>query len=301
MDFKFLKNQKFILLVIFVRLFWILSSIKNFIVKNLVFLCKNIKKLDSNIDYLVYYINLYLNKGYTNLNTLYTIISIGNISIFSTKILQLILWISNFIIWIKVLNYIINNKNLKKNKLAYYFIKYLIVFLLILNVIIIFKFIIEITISLTKIISEEIKKYSKNILNYIKNLSNNSPNPEPNDPRPPQFHEFYKQLKKKQENLEKEKCTYKTKEGEKKIKMEERPAFSISDQLENIKKEYQAYDNQEKKFQGIIDNINKKEEKFFPDESKSLYKDYVEVVRVLKKNLEDVEKELKKLLNKKKD
>ena len=72
------------------------------------------------------------------------------------------------------------------------------------------------------------------------------------------------------------------------------PEFTINEQLNNVKHEYKAYDNQEKKFKKIVIDISKEKEEFFPGESKSLFKEYVGVIKILKKNLQHVEKTLSK-------
>ncbi len=74
------------------------------------------------------------------------------------------------------------------------------------------------------------------------------------------------------------------------INIEDKPKFTIHEQLNNVKYEYKAYNNQEKKFKKIVIDINKEKEEFFPNESKSLFKEYVSVIKILKKNLKSVEK-----------
>lgn len=76
------------------------------------------------------------------------------------------------------------------------------------------------------------------------------------------------------------------------INIEDKPKFTIHEQLNNVKYEYKAYNNQENKFKKIVIDINKEKEKFFPRESKSLFKEYVSVIKILKKNLKSVEKTL---------
>jgi len=69
--------------------------------------------------------------------------------------------------------------------------------------------------------------------------------------------------------------------------------FTVESQLQNIDYEYEAYHNQEKKLKKIVLDINKNKENFYPKESKSLFKEYVEVVKILKINLKEIKKELK--------
>ena len=70
--------------------------------------------------------------------------------------------------------------------------------------------------------------------------------------------------------------------------------YSVKEQLKNLEFEYKAYKNQIKKFQNIIDNIDQRKENFFPDESKLLFKEYIEVIEHLNKTLKVMEKNLKK-------
>lgn len=74
------------------------------------------------------------------------------------------------------------------------------------------------------------------------------------------------------------------------INIEDKPKFTIHEQLNNVKYEYKAYNNQENKFKKIVIDINKEKEEFFPNESKYLFKEYVSVIKILKKNLKSVEK-----------
>lgn len=80
----------------------------------------------------------------------------------------------------------------------------------------------------------------------------------------------------------------------KSINIEDNPKFTISEQLNNVKSEFKAYDNQENKFKKIVVDIDKEKEKFFPNESRFLFKEYVSVIKILKKNLKSVEKVLSK-------
>ena len=71
--------------------------------------------------------------------------------------------------------------------------------------------------------------------------------------------------------------------------------FTVESQKQNIDYEYKAYLNQEKKFKKIVLDINSNKENFYPNESKSLFNEYVKVIKVLKTNLKDIKKELKKV------
>jgi hypothetical protein len=75
--------------------------------------------------------------------------------------------------------------------------------------------------------------------------------------------------------------------------------FTIENQIKNLDKEFKQYDDQDKKFKTIVVNIQKKKENFYPNESKDMFKEYVELVNILKKNLKSTKKELTKFINKK--
>lgn len=82
------------------------------------------------------------------------------------------------------------------------------------------------------------------------------------------------------------------------INIEQRKTFSNSDQLDRIQSEYKAYKFQDKKFKKIINDINKGNENFYPQESKILFKDYLDLLKELKINLKimkrNVENEIKR-------
>jgi len=78
------------------------------------------------------------------------------------------------------------------------------------------------------------------------------------------------------------------------IDIKEVPSFSVSDQLKRAQDEFKAYDNQDKKFKNIVINIGKEKENFFPNESRTLFNEYISVIKILKDNLKSVEKNLKK-------
>nr|YP_010043381.1 hypothetical protein J6781_mgp07 [Cladobotryum mycophilum]QPD06675.1 hypothetical protein [Cladobotryum mycophilum] len=69
------------------------------------------------------------------------------------------------------------------------------------------------------------------------------------------------------------------------IDIKEVPTFSVSDQLKNAQYEFKAYDNQDKKFKTIVINIGKGKENFYPDESRTLFNEYISVIKILKDNL----------------
>jgi hypothetical protein len=71
--------------------------------------------------------------------------------------------------------------------------------------------------------------------------------------------------------------------------------FTLDSQIKNIEDEYKAYFNQEKKFKKIVIDINNNKENFYPKESESLFNEYIKVIKLLKSNLKDIKKELKKV------
>nr|QWS06167.1 hypothetical protein [Clonostachys rogersoniana] len=78
------------------------------------------------------------------------------------------------------------------------------------------------------------------------------------------------------------------------IIIEERQELTYLNQLDRIQEEYKAYDNQDRKFRSIINNIKKEREQFYPNEAQSLFKEYLDILKVLKKNLKSMESEMKK-------
>ncbi len=78
------------------------------------------------------------------------------------------------------------------------------------------------------------------------------------------------------------------------INIENRQNLSLKDQLTKIKYELEAYKLQKKKFKQSISDIKKGKENFYPDESKYLWKEYIEVIKHLKFNLKSMKKNLKK-------
>lgn len=83
------------------------------------------------------------------------------------------------------------------------------------------------------------------------------------------------------------------------IELPETSEFTVENQIKNLDHEFKQYDNQEKTFKTIVVNISKKKEKFYPDESRVLFNEYVKLVNILKKNLKSTKKELRKYKNKK--
>ena len=80
----------------------------------------------------------------------------------------------------------------------------------------------------------------------------------------------------------------------KKVEIPEVSDFTIESQLNKVKEEFIGYSNKEKEFKRIVIDIDKNKENFYPNESKPLFNEYISIVRLLKKNLRDIHKELKK-------
>lgn len=78
------------------------------------------------------------------------------------------------------------------------------------------------------------------------------------------------------------------------IIIEQKQDLSLKEKLEKVQLELQAYNNQKKLFKKSINNIKKGKENFYPDESKYLWKDYIEVIKSLNSNLKSMKKNLKK-------
>lgn len=83
------------------------------------------------------------------------------------------------------------------------------------------------------------------------------------------------------------------------IIIEKRPEITIEEQLNRIEYEYKCYDIQDEKFRNIIKNIDNNKENFYPQESKALFKEYLDIIDVLKTEMKSVETNLKKDLPKK--
>jgi cytochrome c oxidase subunit 1 len=96
----------------------------------------------------------------------------------------------------------------------------------------------------------------------------------------------------KTEETQKDKNSFK-KNWNYSIVIEEKPVLSREKLLDTIKYEYGCYDVQTQKFQDIINNIEKNKENFFPQESKQLFEDYLKVIDILKKNLKNMETNIK--------
>lgn len=279
-----------------------------FYLKSTTFNKKNYKeKLDFTLNLLIE--NIY-NKIYKIRSSLFFVLSF---CIYIYSINKNILWNEFYCLLfligasIKLITIIYQWNNDYKTKekfyLYHYIIKYILIilllFIILLLLVIGFKFIISIITLLKMNILNRLKHLNESLEYKRSNLKNKPKNPKFN------FISFWKKKKERKKALNlKNKILQiqnnnnnnkihdlnitpfnEKRNWNEKINIEKIPTFSSLDQLNNVEHEFKAYDNQEKKFKKIISNINKKKENFFPDESKYLFKEYVTVIKVLKKNL----------------
>ena len=223
---------------------------------------------------------------------------------------------------IKITNNWVNNNELKEEFPVFHsIVKYTLFVLMIINSLILIiigqKLLIIITTYLKKLfLNMDIKNKLKDLklsfdYKWIKNKGNKPKNPEgsfifdlKNKRKNKKRASFLKEkiLEAQNKNLNKDfsntafkqESFSKKRNWKKSINIEDNPKFTISEQLNNVKSEFKAYDNQENKFKKIVVDINKEKEKFFPNESRFLFKEYVSVIKILKKNLKSVEKVLSK-------
>jgi hypothetical protein len=201
------------------------------------------------------------------------------------------------------------------NPLIAYIIKYLLIGFLLLNIIIIFIIVNKLFILIKGNLINKLKELRFN-LDYEMRKGNKSPK-NPN-------HDFFnifssKRRKEKRKadllktkvlEVQKNKSTgiiqdfstnsenislNKTRNWTKTIEIPKVSEFTIESQIQKVDEEFKAYSNQEKKFKKIVVDINKNKENFYPNESRSLFNDYINVVKFLKKNLKNIKKELKKV------
>jgi cytochrome c oxidase subunit 1 len=129
-------------------------------------------------------------------------------------------------------------------------------------------------------IAAKLEAYKKKILEYQKNPKPKSPNVDLDSP---------------------ENSSISTRRNwNNTVIIQEIPEISTEKLLDNIKYEFEAYEMQTKKFSDIIKNIEQNKENFYPPESKYLFKDYLEVIDNLKKDLKTMEINVKKDNNNKK-
>lgn len=248
-----------------------------------------------------------------------------DLHVFYIYISYLLINISIFIQLIKIYRYWINNEYIKKNyPIFYYIFKYILLTVLIINIyniiILIFKVIIIYNNFLIKKIYELKFNLIKKIKSYLSSKfkrgiepnwpNNNDPNDiinmDPNSSKKKASELRKKVLKQQKDNLKRnikkntEERTFKGKRNwNETISKQEVPNFTIESQLDNVKKEFTAYDNQTNKFNNIVNNIDNGKEQFFPDESKPLFEEYVHMIDLLKVNLKNIEANLNKLKKKK--
>ncbi len=240
----------------------------------------------------------------------------------------LLLNLNIFIKLIILYKYWINNKYIKKNyPIFYYILKYILLTVLLFNMYNIIILIFKIIIIYNKLLIKYMYELKFNILKKLKSyLSSklrrrfepNGPNLDPDqiiNMDPNSTKKKASELRKKVLKQQKDNLKHNIKKNIEKnsfnpqarkrnwnetISKQEVPNFTIESQLTNVKKEFEAYDNQTNKFNNIINNIDNGKEQFFPDESKPLFEEYVKMINLLKINLKNIEVNLNKLKKKKK-
>lgn len=289
------------------------------------------------LDKLIYYTDEYIKtiKSFTYIILIIPFF-ISNIyaSIFIYSISKLSFSILTFIILIKFTNYFLENSfYFTKNIYLINIIRYLLLSLLIINLFISIYFSLNIIFNIISII---LKILTNSILN-IKELKNKwksfsfkrdilrKGNKSPKNPENSNLNFIESNKKKKtKEDLEKKALELKNKildlqaknsstpqgtienkqnpknrKWKETITIEKIPEITVEEQLNRINYEYTAYDMQDKKFRDIINNIDNNKENFYPPESKSLFKEYLIIIDVLKTEMKSVETNLKKDLPKK--
>jgi hypothetical protein len=212
--------------------------------------------------------------------------------------------------FIKLIDWTVKWLNFKLFKIKYPFIHIIIKYLLFIILLFDFFFIVilvqKIWILLKGYIFNKLKDWKFNI-NYKLKKGNKSPK------TPVDYFFFLKKKKeeKKEASVLKEKIlkvqennkininTKKFSLSEKRnfkstIEIPKASEFNLEKQIKNIDSEYKLYDDQEKKFKKIVIDITNNKEKFYPNNSKSLFENYVDVVKILKKDLEETRRELKR-------
>ena len=267
--------------------------------------CKSIIKIELSILFMSLY---------------YVYIFIMSQDIVEIYFLSFLLLTTTLVILINITNYWVSNSQLKKFfPILHSIIKYTLFILLIINlvylIIIMLKFLIIIITSLKKsFLNMDIKKKLKDLklswdYSWAKNkgkrpqegtlffdLKDNRKNKKKASYLKEKiFQAQRKNLNKKHSSTTFKQKSFNNKRGfNKSINIENNPKFTVRDQLNNVKSEFKAYDNQENKFKKIVVGINKGKEEFYPKESESLFTEYVNLIKILKKHLKYVEKTLSK-------
>lgn len=280
------------------------------------------KKFDSNLNMI--YVKLYditkiISAPLVFILACFIYIYFIDINITYIYISKLLFLFSIFIKLVMFNKYWINNNFIKNNfPLFHLVIKYILFSLLLLNLYLLICIIYKLFSLSLSIINSLILK--SNIISKIKDKFNNIKSyfsKNPRDPKNPDIlilsNEDKKKNKKKAMEL-KEILLQKQKENlnfnfnrknlnntfnskrdwKETINIEEVPDFSIDNQLKNLNKEYILYDKQVNKFKRIVKNIDKGKENFYPNESKTLFNQYIHMIELLKTNLKSLEKNLKK-------
>ena len=241
------------------------------------------------------------------------LIYLSNICFGIAVFVQLII-ITNW--WIKKDKFINNYPNI------YLIIKYILLSLILLSII----FIIIITINLVNhfmvLILKIFDNFSMKIKSKLDDYKVSSMRRHPRYPKDPKFKlllmtkderkeikDFYEERKKlfwiqkrnMEEGIKNFKNVYSPKEPlrEKRgwiktIDIEQGQELSFVEQVNKIQKEFEKYDNESKKFEEIISNINNNKEGFYPKESKILFQKYLKLIKSLKINLQSMKTNLEK-------
>lgn len=278
------------------------------------------KKFDSNLN--IIYIILYNFTKKISASLVFILACIIYIYFFDMNIIyiyisKLFFLISICIKLVMFNKYWINNSFIRNNfPLFHLVIKYILFSLLLLNLYLLMFIIYKLSILSLSFINNLILK--SNIINKIKakfnsiksNFSKNSKNPK-NPDTLILSNEDKKKNKKKASELkeillkkQKENLNFNSKnlnnsfsnkrDWKETINIEEVTDFSIDNQLKNLNKEYILYDKQVDKFKKIVKDIDKGKENFYPNESKTLFNQYINMIEILKINLKSLEKNLKK-------
>jgi hypothetical protein len=280
------------------------------------------ERLDFSLDQLIF--NIY--NDIKNLNYLIFFFTAGIIYIYSEDKNIIYMYISCFLfsisLFIKLVFLLKNLINMKFFALSYpvtyYLIKYALFSLLFINMLIL----IQLNEKLWVLIITYIKNYILKIKIFDK-LSNMKISwdydsgkipKNPKNPKKFSFLSFYKKTKRKKEawSLKRKLLKIQGKKGRRgeierievttwthrkpkmDIEIHNKSNPTIFDQLERVKKVHQGTGNQIKAFNNIIKNVDENKENFYPNESTSLFKDYVILLKELKNNLKHMEENLKK-------
>ena len=229
---------------------------------------------------------------------------------------------SLYIMLTMIIYYVISNKQLRtKNNKFYHLIRYFLMGALFIVTIFFISLFVFFIYSLLNLLL--IKITNTKLWNSLKISNNYNGTEPPKSPKTPENASFFsglrnkkkihkdiakkaKEMKDKLMDLQRKKLEdnsdltndnniagLQNREWNNTIILENRPTLSLKEQLDKLNSEFKAYKNQNKKFRKIIKDIEKGKEEFFPSESKSLFKEYIEVIDQLNVNLRKMKKNLK--------